>query len=231
MFSQPTTGCDHDVVEQQEVYVSESEELLRRVEAQGIVINELYTNFLREGSSCNTDLNIELEHENGSEAHPSHLQFRVDSSMMSQSFHARVLTNEELELGKCFTTSSIGYEYDTHVPLFAYGTMHDSLYPLCTLHLSCEDDMMQGSQREEHCEDELMNETELVLPIITNGETTYHIVPSWEDEFGEEFVSISLMEGKGERFDPVGDLNELEALLYGKPTVITKEELHREKDV
>ncbi|KAI3827971.1 hypothetical protein L1987_02060 [Smallanthus sonchifolius] len=66
---------------------------------------------------------------------------------------------------------------------------------------------------------------------MTNGETTDHTVPSWEDEFGDELVSIHVMEGKGERFDPIGDLDELEALLYGKPTVATKEEPHREKDV
>ncbi|KAI3827972.1 hypothetical protein L1987_02061 [Smallanthus sonchifolius] len=43
----------------------------QRIEAQGIVINELYANFLRESSSCNTYLSIDLEHENGSEAHPA----------------------------------------------------------------------------------------------------------------------------------------------------------------
>ncbi|KAI3795170.1 hypothetical protein L1987_37819 [Smallanthus sonchifolius] len=251
MFSQPTTGCDHDEVEQQEIYVSESEELLRRVEAQGMVINDLYANFLRESSYCKTDLNIELENENGSESHPvpSFDVFEQESEAekimnetqvpppVQSGFEydepefpcPRVLTNKELESGKCFTTRSIGYEYDTHVPLFAYGTMHDSLYLLCTLHLSCEDDMMQGSQREEHRKDELMNETEVVLLIITNGETTYHTVPSWEDEFGDEFVSISLTEGKGERFDPFGYPDELEALLYGKPTMVTKEEPHQRK--
>ncbi|KAI3827973.1 hypothetical protein L1987_02062 [Smallanthus sonchifolius] len=202
--------------------------LADRIEAQGIVINEIYANFLRESSSCNTYLSIDLEHENGSEAQiaPSFYVFEQESEAETIKDETqvpppaqsgfeydepefpcpRVLTNEGLESSKCSTTSSIGYEYDTHVPLFAYSTLHDSLYPLCTLHLSCEDDMMQGSQREEHREDKLMDEIEML-------------------------VSIHVMEGKGEWFDPVGDLDELEALLYGKPTLVTKEEPHGEKDV
>ncbi|KAK1424978.1 hypothetical protein QVD17_20320 [Tagetes erecta] len=260
MFSQPTNGCNQDKFEQQEPYFKELAENHHRIEALSIECNKIYVQLLGESSSCNTDLIVDLEQKNGSEAQltPSFdvLQQELEpETIMDETkvpppvqseinfnephLHSPgVLTNNEqednvehqstLQLGKCSTTRSTNYEYDTHIPLFASRTFHDPLYPLYISHLSCEDDMMQESQRNEQWEDGFLDEMEVVLPSPIIGETTNHIVPSWEDEFGDELVSIPLMEGIGGWFDPIGDLDEIEALLYGKPIVVINEEPQQE---
>ncbi|KAI3813712.1 hypothetical protein L1987_18443 [Smallanthus sonchifolius] len=54
-----------------------------------------------------------------------------------------------------------------------------------------------------------------------------HVIPSWEDEFGDELLGVPLVEVNGEQFDLIGDLDDLEALLFGKPTMVVKKELHQ----
>lgn len=49
-------------------------------------------------------------------------------------------------------------------------------------------------------------------------------VSSWEEEFGNELLDLPFVEGKDERFDPIGDLEKLHELLYRKPTVEPREE-------
>ncbi|MFS8006326.1 hypothetical protein Hanom_Chr14g01247901 [Helianthus anomalus] len=71
----------------------------------------------------------------------------------------------------------------------------------------------------------------LTPPNFVQVPPSVHYVSSWEDEFGDELLGIPLMEAKEEGFDPVGDLDELEALLYREPTVEIKEEPHQEMEL
>ncbi|KAK1430057.1 hypothetical protein QVD17_12546 [Tagetes erecta] len=43
------------------------------------------------------------------------------------------------------------------------------------------------------------------------------VVFHWEDEFGDELFGISTLGEKGASFDPIGDLAELETLIFGEP--------------
>ena len=60
----------------------------------------------------------------------------------------------------------------------------------------------------------------------STAQSEFATVSSWEEEFGDELLDLPLVEGKNENFDPVGDLVELQMLLYGKPI----ENLQQEDD-
>ncbi|KAJ0520345.1 hypothetical protein HanIR_Chr10g0458381 [Helianthus annuus] len=78
--------------------------------------------------------------------------------------------------------------------------------------------------------DAIMDKVQFPSPQSTaQVPSSVHTIPCWEDEFGDELLGIPLMEAK-KGFDPVNDLDELEALLYGEPIVEIKES-HQENEL
>lgn len=67
-----------------------------------------------------------------------------------------------------------------------------------------------------------MEEMEKFSSRIIEGDTMSHAILSQGDEFGYELFDIPLMEANAEWFNPVDDLNEIEALLYEKQTIKVK---------
>ena len=141
----------------------ESEEQLRRLEAQSIVINELCANYRRGSLPCYTNDNIYWDDEDEINA-PQPSSFVV----------------------------------------------------------------LEQTQEPET----IMDKVQLSSPQSTaKVPPPVRIIPSWEDEFGDELSGIRLMEVNEEEFDPVGDIIELEALLFGKPIVEVNKAPHQEENL